>query len=179
MTELPRGLKLMTRLVRTASVLGALFYVAASLYFWTHIDAVRAEAAASTGLPLSAMVIDDRARLLGALASLPNVAITIFAMSQLWFLFGRYAKGHFFAPSTQTYLRRFGWAMLADAITTIAEPTLLGFAYTAGMPAGQHQLVLLVTGDSYLLLLDSAVFLAITLVLSEASRIAEENGQFV
>lgn len=179
MLELPKGLRMLVHLVRGAALLGAVILVIGYFWFWTNPEMVLQVAPDMTGMSADKLVVDNRARWLGALGAVPPGAVTLFGLWQLWQLFGQYGVGQFFAPGTQTHLRRFAWALLLATVLQPLELTWLGLAYTLGNPPGKHVLHIGISSDLLLPLLTSAALLAIAFVLSEASRIAEENGQFV
>ena len=176
MPKLPRGLKTLTVVVRVLSVLGvALVCVLALLWLkpdWLR-EAVRAGILGNGAWPL---VIDGRARLLGALGALPRTALGLFALWQLWRLFGHYAAGRFFDRVTQAYLRRFAWAMLLSALLLPLERGWIGLALTLGNPPGQRTLQLGLAPSDFLAILLSTVVLGVSKVVSEVGRPAEGNA---
>lgn len=179
MNEIPTRLKWLTFIVRAGVVLGAASFVLFTPYFWSNEDLVRQAATATTGLSSELVFIDDRARGLGALSELPLTALSLFGLWQLWWLFGQYSRGHFYIPATQTYLRRFSWALLAGSILSPIQHAVLSVVFTLGNPSGEKTLTVGFSGDNFLFILSSAVLVAISIVLSEAARMAEENKLFV
>jgi hypothetical protein len=125
------------------------------------------------------LTIDARARLLGALGMVPGIAVSLFGLLQLWRRSARYAAGQVFVPATQACLRRFAWALLMVAILEPHERTWLSIAFTIGNPPGKHVLAIGLSSSDFLLILSGGVLLAVAVVLSEASLLAEENKLFV
>jgi hypothetical protein len=176
MSNLPRGLKTLTVVVRVLSAFGvALVCVLALL--WLKPDWLReAVLAGLLGNGAGPLWIDGRARLLGALGALPRTALGLFALWQLWRLFGHYGTGRFFARVTQAYLRRFAWAMLLSALLLPLERGWIGLALTLGNPPGQRTLQLGLAPSDFLAILLSVVVLGVSTVLSEVGRLAEGDA---
>jgi hypothetical protein len=173
------GLRRLVWLVRLLALVGAGALLALPVLFWTDPGWVRDAAPGIAGLGGHAMVIDERALLLGALASLPGVLLGLGALWQLWRLFGEYAAGRVFAPAAQRHLRGFAAALLASAIVTPLMRSAVGVALTLGNPPGQRLLVLTLSWNDYLSILCGAVLLAVALVMADAVRLAEDNEGFV
>ena len=175
MSNQPRGLKTLTVVVRVLSALGiALFCV--QVLLWLKADWVRfAVDEGMLGTGVGPMVIDGRARLLGALGSLPSAVLGLFALWQLWRLLGGFAVGQLFGREAQARLRRFAWAMLVSNLLAPLERAWVGFALTLGNPPGQHSVQFGFSWTDYLAILLSAVILVLAVVLPEALRRAVGN----
>lgn len=173
------GLRTLVWVVRALALLGALSLALVPLLFWTAPDWVRAAGPSIAGLGEHPMVIDERALRIGALASLPSVLLGLFAMWQLWRLFGEYAAGRVFAGPAQRHLRAFAAALLASALLAPLMRAAIGVALTLGNPPGQRLLVFSLSWNDYLAILCGAVLLAVALVMADAVRLAEENAGFV
>jgi hypothetical protein len=176
---LPPGLRGLVWVVRGLAVIGALTLCLVPLAFWLSPDWVRAAAPELSGIGRHPMVIDERALLLGALASLPGIGIGLAALWQLWQLFGEYGAGRVFNRAAQRHLRGFAWCMTASALLAPVMRAAVGVALTLGNPPGQRLLVLNLSWNDYVAILCGAVLLAVAVVMSEAVRLAEENETFV
>jgi hypothetical protein len=177
---LPVRLKTLIWLVRAGVLFGAAVLIVVPPLFWTNQEWVLQSGFEMSGVAShEALTIDGRARLLGALGTIPGTVTALFALWQLWRLFGSYASGLVFAPVTQRFLHRFAWALLIVAVLQPIERTWMSLAFTMGNPPGEQVLAVSLSSNDFLLILTSAVLLAVAMVLSEASRIAEENKQFV
>lgn len=176
---LPRGLRSLVWVVRALALLGALTLCFVPLMFWLTPEWVRSAGPAMAGLGGHPFVIDDRALLIGAGASLPGIALGLAALWHLWQLFGEYADGRVFGRLSQRHLRSFAWCMLASALLAPVMRAAIGVALTLGNPPGQRLLVLNLSWNDYVGILCGAVLLAVALVMSEAVRLAEENDSFV
>jgi hypothetical protein len=173
-------LKILIWVVRAGVLFGAAVLLILPPLFWTNQEWVLANGFEMSGIAShEALTIDARARLLGALGTVPGTVAALFALWQLWRLFSSYAAGLVFAAETQRYLNRFAWALLIVAVLQPIERTWMSLAFTMGNPPGQQVLAVSLSSTDFLLILTSAVLLAVAMVLSEASRIAEENKQFV
>lgn len=178
-SALPPGLRSMVWVVRALTVLGALTLCFVPLMFWLTPDWVRSAGPSMAGLNGQPVVIDDRAMLIGAAASLPGIGLGLAALWHLWCLFGEYAGGRVFGRLAQRHLRIFAWCMLASALLAPVLRGGLSVALTLGNPVGQRALVLNLSWNDYVAILCGAVLLAIARVMSEAVRLAEENDSFV
>lgn len=177
--KLPRGLVTLTTIVRGMAIVGAVALCVVPAAFWLTRDWVEARGGFIAGIGNHPMVLDDRAMLLGALSSLPGVALGLYALWQVWCLFGEYAQGRVFAQPAQRHLRRFAWGMLVLALSTPFLRAAMGVALTLGNPPGQRLLALGFSWDDYVIILCAAVLLAVATVMTEAVHLAEENDSFV
>lgn len=177
MNDLPRSLKWLTRIVRGATVLAAAIDLVGMPLFWMHPELVRAHAVAMSGLPESSIVIDGRALWLGFFGTLPLVCVSLLGLWHLWRLFGQYQAGQFFQIGTLRHLRRFAWALLCATLLSPIHSAWLSIAFSAGMPPGQRRLTIELDSDMLFPLLAGVVLLAVAIVLSEASRIAERSRE--
>lgn len=171
---------LSTRLVlfvRAMCLLGALVLVAVPAWFWTSPEAVRSLAPQFAGV--QAVTVDARALQLGALLSLAPVALGLYALWQLWRLFGEYGAGRVFGRPALVHLRRFAWALLAAALLAPLVRAAGSVVLTLGNPPGQRMLAIGLSWNDYLAVLLAVVLIAIATVMSEAVRVAEENQSFV
>ena len=173
------GLRRLVWLVRLLAGVGAAALLAVPVLFWTDPGWVREAGPAIAGFSEHPVVIDERALLLGAAASLPGVLLGLAALWQLWRLFGEYAAGRVFASAAQRHLRGFAAALLASAVLTPLMRTAVGVALTLGNPPGQRLLVFTLSWNDYLSILCGAVLLAVALVMADAVRLAEDNEGFV
>jgi len=139
---------------------------------WLALDGVRL-------MPLlhGAFTEAVRWRLVGVTA-LP-VALALAALWQLWCLFGHYGQGDVFGAPALARLRRFSWLAVAVAVAQPVSNVLMSVAISLDNPQGERMLQVVLSTNDYALLLLSLVLVALARVVSEASRLAEENEQFV
>ncbi len=174
---LPGSLGRLVRIVRALCVLGVLTLVAVPIWFWLSPDNVLAFGAQMAGS--HAIVVDDRARTLGALVSLLPVSVGLYALWQLWRLFAEYGAGRALGRAALARLKRFAWTLLALALLAPLVRAAMSVVLTMGNPPGQRQLVIGLSWDDYLAVLLAVVLIAIATVMAEAVRVAEENEGFV
>lgn len=177
---LPKGLHVLTRAVRGLALFGAFSLVLVPPLFWLQPDWVRALAHQITELGTDVpLTFDAATRVAGLVACMPAMLLGLYALWQLWHLFGDYASGRFFAAPTQRRLRHFAWALAAVAFVAPLQRTLVGLAFTWSNPPGQRILSIGIGWNDYVALLMAIVLLAIATVQAEAARLAEENDGFV
>ena len=174
-----RALRRLVWLVRLLALVGAAALLTVPAVFWADAGWVQAAAPSMAGLGVHPTVVDERARLLGALASLPGVLLGLAALWRLWRLFGEYAAGRVFGAAAQRHLRGFAAALLASAVVTPFMRAAVGIALTLGNPPGQRVLAFTLSWNDYLSILCGAVLLAVALVMADAVRLAEDNEGFV
>lgn len=177
--SLPKGLRALIWVVRGLTLLGAFALCVVPVAFWCSPGWVAEDGPALASLHGHPVVIDARARLLGAVASAPGVALGLAALAQLWALFSEYDAGRVFGVAAVRHMGRFAWFMLASALLVPLQRAAIGVALTLGNPAGQRVLVLGINWNDYVAILCTAVLLAITAVMTEAARLAEENASFI
>lgn len=114
-----------------------------------------------------------------AASALPQVAIGLALLWQLWALFGEYLRGAVFSARALQCLNRFAWLLLALSFTQPLSQALMSVAVSWDNPPGQRVLMVHLSSNDYALALGALVFIAIARVMTEAARVAEENEGFV
>lgn len=175
--RLPGSLGRVVFVVRALCVLGALSLIAVPLWFWSSPEAIESLAPSMVGA--KEMTIDGRAQWLGGALSLLPVSLGLYALWQLWRLFGEYAAGRVFGRTALAHLRRFAWALLGTALLAPLVRAATSVALTLGNPPGRRMLVVGFSWNDYMAVLLAAVLIAIATVMAEAVRVAEENESFV
>jgi hypothetical protein len=174
----PARLRRLAWIVRTLIAVGAFGLVAALV--WTWISPERALAQLKTvteGGGPSGVAADTRVA--GAALALLPLGLTLLALQRLWGLFGEYAQGRVFSHRALGCLRGFARCVLAQAIVSPLYAAVLSVIATWHNAPGTRQLNLNFSSDHYAMLLLGAVLLAISSVMAEAARAAEENAGFV
>lgn len=108
-----------------------------------------------------------------------SVGVLLFGLWQVRMLFLNFANGHVFTLTSARLLRNFAGSVLAQAILGPISSTALMLAFTLDNPPGNRQLVITLSSQDYLALIVGGVLLAVSWVMVEASRIADENASFV
>ncbi|RTL22988.1 MAG: DUF2975 domain-containing protein [Burkholderiales bacterium] len=174
------GLKRIRRLawaVRSLCLLGVVVIGTLPFIFWAQPDWVAD--VASRLWAVNKLQLDLGPRLWGLAASLLPTSVSLFALWQMWSLFGCFAQGELLTRRPAQHLRRLGLGMCALAAAQPLGQTLVVLALTWGNPKGERQLVFGLSGDHYLALLFGLLLLALAQVLHEAARVADENAEFV
>ncbi|MFG6416437.1 DUF2975 domain-containing protein [Roseateles sp. DC23W] len=172
-----RRIRRLSWVVRLLSLAGALFIGTMPFLFWAQPDWVAEVVTQQWGIPK--IQLDMQARLGAMLASLLPAGVVVFALSQMWALFGCFARGELLAKLPASHLRRIGVALCLLAAAQPVGRTLAILALTLGNPEGERQLWLGLSSDHYLSLLFGLLLLALAQVLHEAARVADENAEFV
>lgn len=174
------GLRRIRRLawvVRLLCLLGVVVIGTLPFIFWAEADWV-AEVASHLW-NVNKLQLDLGSRLWGLAASMLPTSVSLFALWQMWSLFGCFAQGELLARRPAQHLRRLGLGLCALAAAQPLGQTLAILALTWGNPKGERQLWFGLSADHYLALLFGLLLLALAQVLSEAARVADENAEFI
>jgi hypothetical protein len=113
-----------------------------------------------------------------AITAVP-VGVLLFGLWQVRTLFLNFVDGHVFTLASARLLRNFAGSVLAQAILGPISSTALMLAFTLNNPPGNRQLVITLSSQDYLALIVGGVLLAVSWVMVEATRIADENASFI
>lgn len=130
-------------------------------------------------LGLPNLPADAAGRWRTALVSLLPVGGGLYALRQLWRLFGEYGRGQVFGAAAQDALIRFAWAVLLLALLLPLARGLMTVALSIGNPPGQRFLAISIAWFDCLHILFGAVLVAIARVMAEARRLADDNAGFI
>jgi hypothetical protein len=175
-------LRRMSLWMRALIVVGALILVLVPGFFWMAEPDVLQKAAADL-LPASAQpgrfTITPAVRhgAIGVVAA--SVALGLYALLQVWHLFGAYGRGVVFGPEASGRLRRLAWALMAAALVRPLTKTVVVLLLTWHNPPGQRQLVISLSWEDYLSLLFGGLLFAMSWAMVEARRLEQENAGFV
>ena len=171
-------------LKRHARVARVLIAIAAALLLALPLGALlgpqdlTGQAESLLGMP-PGQPLDMAARWRTALVSLLPVGCGLYALCQLWTLFGEYLQGRVFGMGAQRALMRFAWTVLAGALALPFVRALMSVAASMGNPPGQRFVTLSLYWHDGLLVLLGLVLVSIAHVMLQARRLAEENAGFV
>jgi hypothetical protein len=167
-----------SRGIRVLVVIGVLALIANSVFTWVSpcygLQRMRTE----TGLT-TIQALSPRTRVLWARWDLVPSAVLLAALYRLWQLFGEYAQARIFSARALACLRGFARWMVVAACVSPIYGTVLSVIGTWENGPGKRELNLQLTSNDYVMLLFGLVILAISSVMAEAARIAEENEGFV
>lgn len=172
-----RRIRRLAWIVRALCLFGLVVIGTLPFIFWAQPDWV-AEVAASTW-NLNKLQLDLHSRLWGLAASMVPTSVSLFALWQMWSLFGCFAQGELLATRPAQHLRRLGLGLCTLSAAQPLGQTLAILALTWGNPKGERRLWLGLSSDHYLALLFGLLLLALAQVLLEAARVADENAEFV
>jgi hypothetical protein len=164
-------------IVRLLCLFGVVVIGTLPFIFWAEPEWV-ADVAARTW-HLNKLQLDLGSRLWGLAASMLPTSVSLFALWQMWSLFGCFAQGELLARRPARHLRRLGLGLCALAAAQPLGHTFAILALTWGNPKGERQLWFGLSSDHYLALLFGLLLLALAQVLHEAARVADENAEFV
>jgi hypothetical protein len=110
---------------------------------------------------------------------IPSLAIILVVLLRLWQLFGEYLHSRIFSARALTSLRGFARWTLVAAFWSPVYRAVLSVIVTWQNGPGKRELTVDLSSDDYLMVLVGVVILAISSVMAEAARIAEDNEGFV
>jgi hypothetical protein len=172
----------MARWMQALVAAGAIVLVTVPIVFWS-ADPQSLESAAHALVPGShddtPFTITPLIHLMAVAASMPGIGVGLFALLQVWHLFGAYGRGIVFGSEATERLRRLGWALMITAALRPLTQTVLILLLTLYNPPGQRQLLLSVDWQDYLALLFGGLLMAMAWAMAEASQLEQENASFV
>ena len=110
---------------------------------------------------------------------IPSLAVILVVLFRLWQLFGEYLHSRIFSARALTSLRGFARWTLVAAFWSPIYRAVLSVIVTWQNGPGKRELTVDLSSDDYLMVLVGVVILAISSVMAEAARIAEDNEGFV
>jgi len=120
-----------------------------------------------------------RTRLLYVLWDIPSLGIVLMALLRVWQLFGEYLRSRIFGAQALASLHSFARWVLAAAFASPVYRAVLSVLVTLQNGPGRREFTLDLSSADYLTLLLGIVVLAVSSVMAEAARIAEDNEGFV
>ncbi|WP_161974515.1 DUF2975 domain-containing protein [Piscinibacter terrae] len=175
----------MDRVRRIAGLMRGMVLVGGSLFtfftlkIWADPEWIETIARQDLGLLPEGFVITPTVQWLGALVSLLPLSLGIFGMLQVWFLFGEYAQGRIFTNLASMRLRRLAWAVIGAAATQIVARTAHVLLLTMNNPPGKKVLTISISSTDYSFIIFGVLLLGIAWVMVEATRLAQENAEFI
>ncbi len=175
--ELQQRLRRLAAIVRFLIVTGALLLLGTYVWIWLVPGHAQSQIKEAAAVDIDHMPPYMQA--LGAAWTLVPIGIWLFALQQLWQLFGEYALGNVFSRRALESLRGFARCALATAFAEPVYGGVLSVIVTSDRKPGTRELNLAFTSNDYTMLLIGAALLAIASVMAEAARVAEDNAGFV
>jgi hypothetical protein len=172
-----RQIRRLSLLVRVLCLLAGVSLLVLVPALWSEPNWVVGMAKREFGFKL--VQLDAAARWGGMAAMMLPTATSLWALFETWRLFGCYAQGDLLSLRPALHLRRLSLAVISYAPAVTAGQTLTALALTWANPPGQRMLWLGLSSQHYVALLIGLVLLAVSTVLLEAARVADENAEFV
>lgn len=166
-------------LMRGMVLIGGIVFVGSTLFLWFSLEWVKAVAIRDVGLDAASITLTPAVHWIGALVALVPLSVGVFGMFQAWKLFGDYAQGQIFTARASTRLRRLAWSLIVSALTQVLARSATGVAVTFNNPTGKKMLIVNVSSTDYTFVLFGVLLLGIAWVMVEATRLAQENAEFV
>ena len=176
-TELRKRLRRMALLVRVLIALGALLLLGCAAWVWLVPGHAHSQIKEAADVDIDQMALHTQ--VIGGLWTLLPLGIALLALHRLWRLFGEYAQARVFSQRALLSLRGFARCVLAMAFASPLYGAVLSVIVTFDRAPGTRELNIAATSDDYAMLLIGAVLLAISSVMAEAARVAEDNAGFV
>lgn len=165
--------------IKLCCLLGALFTLVAPAMFWSQPDWVESSMHQTLVSESVILQTDGPSLFYGWLSSWLVGGLRLFALWQVWALFSCYQRGEVFGLEPVRRLRRFAAALAAHTLAAPLSDTLAVLALTLANPPGMRVLNLHFAFEHGYSLFFALLFWAIARVMFEASRVAQENAEFV
>ena len=166
------------RIARALVLAGATLFTLNALATWVFPDyaihIIKSQTSAGIIGPLT-----TGTRVMFVLWDIPSLAVILMALLRLWQLFGEYLQDRIFSVRALASLRSFARWVLAAAFLSPVYRAVLSVLVTLQNGPGKRELTINLSSDDYLMLLMGVVLLAISSVMADAARIAEDNEGFV
>ena len=172
-----RHIRRLSLLVRLLCLLAGVTLLVLVPALWSQPDWVAGMVKREFGFKL--VQLDAAARWGGMAATSLPTAVSLWALWSIWRLFGCYAQGDLLSIRPAMHLRRLSLAVISFGPAITAGQTLTALALTWANPPGQRMLWFGLSTQHYLALLFGLLLLAVSTVLVEAARVADENAEFV
>lgn len=166
-------------LMRGMVLVGGSLFTIFTLVMWATPEWARFASMQEIGLDPKSITITPEVQLYGALISLLPLGLSVYGMVQVWFLFGEYAQGRIFTAIASKRLRRLAWSLIGAAAAQIVTRTLHALVLTMNNPPGKKILLVNVSSNDYTFLIFGVLLLGIAWVMVEATRLAQENAEFI
>jgi hypothetical protein len=166
------------RLARALILAGGALFVANALGTWFFPDYAAHVIASLVEVRIDAP-LGPLTRVVYVLWDIPSLAVILMALLRLWQLFGEYLQSRVFSARALASLHGFArWELAAALLSPVYRAGLSVIVSWQNGP-GRRELTINLSSDDYLMLLLGVVLLAISGVMAEAARIAEDNEGFV
>jgi hypothetical protein len=176
-SDLQSRLRRIAMTVRVLVLVGAVALVLSTAWVWIVPGHAHSQIKQVADVDVGQLALNTRVAC--GLWTLLPVGIVLLGLRRLWLLFGEYALGRVFSQRALASLRGFARCVLASGIVAPLYGGVLSVIVTFDRVPGTRQLNLQLSSSDYETILLGAVLLAISTVMAEAARVAEDNAGFV
>jgi hypothetical protein len=173
-----KRLRRVTRFVRFLILLGGATLLVHEVGVWSSPERTLAELTDLTGVSCVDRITLE-ARIVGALFSLLPLGVALAGLASLWHLFSEYREARIFSPRAVHSLGGFARCLLATGFVAPLYGLALSIILTWANGPGRREISIYFNSAHYAMLLLGAVLLAISSVMGEAARVAEDHAGFV
>ena len=169
-----------TWMASIAKVLGIALLLINAVY-WFHSALVEQAAEGYSGLSASLFTLTTGNRLMGWFISSLQLSVLTFALFTVANIFQDFGKRKWFAERFSRRLKWFGIALLLYSALSPIVQMLISMSLTYGNPAGQRMLSVSVSLDfkGVIILFVGILLIMMAKVMTEATRISDENHQII
>jgi hypothetical protein len=173
-----RRLRRVTTFVRVLIALGGATLVGHVLWAWSSPERALHELTDLTNVSCVDRVT-TQAQVLGALFTLLPLGVALAGLAFLWRLFSEYREARIFSPLALHSLTGFARCLFVTAFAAPLYGVALSVILTWVNGPGRREVAIYFSSAHYAMLLLGAVLLAISSVMGEAARVAEDHAGFV
>ena len=174
-----RRIRRLAGVLRAMIAIGALLLLALAAALWVRPDIALREILEAAQIQARDIERFELARTGCTLWMMVPLVVAEMVLLRLWQLFGEYRAGRIFGARALAALRGFSAWTMAAAVLSPLHGAVLSVLATMGNAPGHRTLTVHVSSNDYALLLFGAAMLAISGVMAEAARLAEDNAGFV
>src|SRR5687768_16801168 len=127
--------------IRGLSLVGGIVLTAMTIAIWTSPDWIRQQVLHEAGLAKAQVTITPAVQWAGGLVAMLPLGLGIYALFQVWRLFGEYASGSVFSAQSTRRLRRLAWTLIWICLAQVIARTGHAVLLTMLNPPGKKMLV--------------------------------------
>ncbi len=174
-----------TRIRKTAAIMSAatavvaIALLAAGVWLWIDdlaLDNALSDPAISGG---AAIALTPTTRAIVLALGVPVIALILWSLWNAFWLFRAYRAGDVVTLEIGRRIRRMGIALVAFPIASTITNVLSSIVVSLDAPDGQRHIVLSIGSETVIMAITGAMLILAGWSMVEASRIADENRQFI
>jgi len=151
-------------------------------FYWSIPEMAEYVASAYSGISPSHYTLTATNRFLGWLITTLQIAVLTYGLFTVANIFRDFSKGIWFATSFSNKLKRFGISLLIFSLLSPIVQVLTGFALTyTNTPETERMIILSfnIDGKGATIFLIGILLILMGKVITEATRLADENSQII